>query len=97
MSLTIYIGGSHNATHNLTPMWSKAGCYSVLYESHGKPAKEILSPLITGLTNMLKNSEEYRKLEPSNGWGDYDGAIEFLVRVIKDCASNPDTIIEVSS
>lgn len=97
MSLIIYIDRSHNATHNLMPMWSKAGCYSALYESHGKPAKEILSPLIQGLTDMLKNSEEYRKLEPSNGWGDYDGAISFLVQVIKDCASNPDTNIEVSS
>lgn len=96
MSLDITIGISHNATHNLRLMWAEAKCYTALYESHGKQAKEITSDLIYGLANMLKDPVKYKQLKPSNGWGDYDGAIDFLVQVIKDCAANPETIVEVS-
>jgi len=84
-----------NVTHNLTPMWIKANIYECLYKSEGKKAKEIINQLEKGLQDIKDNYNEYKKLNPSNGWGDIDGAIEFLERVIKEFKQYPNAKIEV--
>lgn len=85
-----------NATHNLTPMWRLAGCYDALYESHGKPAGEVLPALHNALTDMRTRPETYRPLNPSNGWGDYAGALRFLENVVAACREHPKAVIRVS-
>lgn len=100
MSLDIWIGDgepSFNYTHNVVPMWKKAGCYDALYESSGLRAKEVLLALKLGLMDMLGNPAEYTALNPENGWGDYESATHFLVSVIIAFAENPDAIIGVSA
>lgn len=62
---------SKNMTHNVNKMWIKAGIYDALYNSEGKQAKEVIQILQDGLNEMLDNSEEYKKLNPPNGWGSY--------------------------
>jgi hypothetical protein len=85
-----------NATHNLIKMWEKAGIYDDLYNSGGKKSKEILPNLLKGLSKMLKNAKGYKKLNPKNGWGNYEGAILFLKDVISACEKNPNGKINIS-
>ncbi len=59
-----------NITHNLVPMWKKAGIYDALYNSEGMEAKEILPILIDGLADMIENKNEYESLNSPNGWGE---------------------------
>ena len=85
-----------NATHNLTPMWSLAGCYDALYDSEGKLAREIVDCLRLALIKMEDCPDDYIALNPANGWGNYPGAVNFL-RAVKDaCAANPDGVIRIS-
>jgi hypothetical protein len=85
-----------NATHNLTPMWSKAGVYDALYNSAGKLAGEVPTDLQKGLSHMRRNRSVYEALAPENGWGDYETALDFLTIVVAACDTNPDAKIWVS-
>lgn len=73
---------SDNITGNVEPMWREAGCHDALYKSKGKAAYEVLDELKAGLSLMESEPERFKALNPSNGWGDYDGALEWLRRLI---------------
>lgn len=89
---TLYSG---NITGNLVPMWYVAHVYDALYESGDKTAKDILPILKSGLKMMLKNPDKFKKLNPDNGWGDYETAVEFLEEVITACEKNPNGVIHL--
>lgn len=86
---------SKNITHNVTPMWRKAEIFDELYESHGKQPKEIVEQLEQGLFMMQIHSEEYKLLNPANGWGNYEYAIQFLSNVIEACKLYPEAKIKI--
>lgn len=85
-----------NMTHNVAPMWRKAGVYNALYNSEGQLAKDILEELKKGKEEMLAFPEEYKKLNPENGWGDYDSSLNFLNTIIMACEKWPHGIIHIS-
>lgn len=97
MSLDISIGGkSFNATHNLTEMWTEAGCFDALYNSDGIKAKHIRPFLEKGLKLMIIKSDSFKKLNPENGWGSYEGAVKFLENVINACLENKESRVHIS-
>lgn len=54
-----------------------------------------LAPLVRrGLDDMIANADEYRKLAPENGWGDYDGALRFTRELLGACEQNPDATVQ---
>jgi hypothetical protein len=85
-----------NMTHNVSTMWVEAGIYDSLYNSHGLKAGSIIFNLEEGLQKMTENPEKYKKLEPDNGWGTYDGAIKYLEEIILACKNNKKGIIHIS-
>ena len=85
-----------NITHNVTPMWHKAGVYDALYNSEGRLAGELVPVLESGLADMAVNYLEYRKLNPPNGWGDYDSAYDFLLKFMQACRKHPKSKVHVS-
>lgn len=85
-----------NITHNLVPMWEKAGIYDALYNSEGLEAREVLPILIDGLTDMVANPKKYEKLNSPNGWGLYENAMPWLIELIEGFKDNPEAIIEIS-
>ena len=85
-----------NITHNLVPMWKKAGIYDALYNSDDLEAKEVLPILIGGLADMVAKPKEYEKLNSPNGWGSYENAVPWLVRLINEFKDYPCAIIEIS-
>jgi hypothetical protein len=65
-------------TYNLTPMWRKAGIFEVSRDIDGRNAGQLAPILTAGLIDALRNRKAYEELNPSNGWGDYEGFIEIL-------------------
>ena len=87
---------SENYTHNVIEMWVKAGCYDALYNSEGRCAENLVPVLYAAIQDMLKRPAEYKALNPDNGWGDYDGALKFLLRIHEICLLFPSAIVSIS-
>ena len=79
--------------NSVIPMWKKAGVYDCLYKSSGKQAKSIVGKLELGIQEMINYKEDYIKLNPKNGWGEYYSALEFLKEVCENCKKYPKSII----
>lgn len=69
-----------NYTYNVQPMTAKAGLRS-LNMLDGVPAPVAVLALEMVIDRMAAAPDEYRKLNPANGWGDYDGFLKRLVEL----------------
>lgn len=85
-----------NCTHNLAPMWHLAGVYDALYKSNNDTAEKYIEVLEKGIADMEARPEEYKELNPPNGWGNYEGALNFLKDFTNNCKEYPKSIIGVS-
>jgi hypothetical protein len=89
----------YNITHNLGRMAQKADLYSALWrpdEIGCKYAKDITGMLERGLKRLKKDPEGFKKLNPENGWGSYEGLVTFVELYLNACMEYPDAEIEVS-
>ena len=95
-----------NITHNLGKMASavKLSNGNTLYSILWRPdecsppytrAEEISELLDEGFNILLSNPEKYRQYNPENGWGNYDGLVNFVYRYRNACWDNPDAEIGV--
>lgn len=106
MSLDFYLQAprvvtvhSQNITHNLNTMAEAAGLYHVLWrpDEHGiTHANQCIEPLRKGIAELVARKPEMLKLNPSNGWGDYDGLLAFAREALAACEDNPDAEVRVS-
>lgn len=88
-----------NITHNLNKMADDAGIYQHLWrpEEIGiNTAFQLIEPLTKGLTLMITNRERFEKFNPSNGWGDYDNFMLWILEYILACTKYPHANIEIS-
>jgi hypothetical protein len=58
-------------------------------------AKDIISHLEKGLKELKERPEYYKKFNPSNGWGSYEGLVKFTENYLEACREYPETEIEV--
>lgn len=100
--VSIYSG---NITHNLGKMANKVvlsngkTLYDILWrpDEHGfKYAKEISELLDEGFNILLSDPKEYQKYNPENGWGSYDGLVNFVYKYRNACWDNPDAELAIS-
>jgi hypothetical protein len=84
-----------NYTHNVTPMWSLSGVYEALYMSKDKLAGSVIKDLEHGLDLMKCSPDEFKRLNPANGWGNYEGAVKFLEGFLVACKLHPKSTIEL--
>lgn len=106
MSLDVYLTANHpttvydgNITHNLTAMADAAGIYQHLWrpEELGiTKAYDLIEPLQAGLERLRADPKTFKALNPPNGWGNYDGLVQFVSDYLAACIANPDADIEVS-
>lgn len=66
-----------NITHNLTEMAEAAGLYEAMWRPEDIKAgvvtgRDVLPLLEDGIAWLVAHKEEAEKLNPENGWGDYD-------------------------
>lgn len=52
-------------------------------------AKEITSHLEKGLKELKFRPQYYKQFNPSNGWGDYEGLVEFTEKYLSACIKYP--------
>lgn len=65
-------------------------------ESQTIKAKELIEPLRQGLHNLKSEPERFKKFNPENGWGSYDGLVKFVENYLNACYEYPDADVEVS-
>ena len=90
-----------NITHNLNKMAGAAGIYKHLWrpEEIGiTKAVELIVPLCDALGRLLdpNNKEFFEQFNPKNGWGNYDGFVEFVSGYLDACRKYPEAEINVS-
>lgn len=88
-----------NITHNLGEMAEAAGLYRALWrpEENGlTKARDLRVALRRGLHTLLTEPDRLKKLNPKNGWGDYDGLVRFVREYLDACIEYPDADVEVS-
>jgi hypothetical protein len=75
----------------LSKMWDEAGWKDEDWD--GKPAGEMVPQLKTAVTKLKEEPERFRAMNPSNGWGNYDGLIDALEGMILCAEQNPKAIV----
>jgi hypothetical protein len=81
-----------NITHNLAAMAQEAGVYDCLWrhsENGIWKAKQLIDPLLAGITKMHQHPELFVKHNPENGWGNYRGLCDWLTDLLEACWKNP--------
>lgn len=89
---------NYSITHNLGLMAEKAGIYKHLWrpdELSISKAKDLIKPLTGGLELLKSSKEEFEKLNPENGWGNYDGLVKFVENYLEACKDYPNAKISV--
>ena len=93
---------SINITHNLIEMASEAGLYQCLWHpeqevppSNKVIANQLIKPLATGLFNLKNNPEKFKKLNPVNGWGTYEGFIQSVSEIYEACLEHPKANVKI--
>jgi len=96
---------SGNITHNLGKMSDAVvlangkTLYQVLWrpdEYNWKTAEDIAEMLDEGWNILLSDPEKFKKYNPENGWGNYEGLCEFVYRYRNACWDTPDAELSVS-
>ena len=106
MSLDVYLSEvrettiyDRNITHNLNKMADAAGIYKHLWrpeEIEITKAAQLIEPLREGLALLLSDPERFKKFDPENKWGDYDGLVDFVREYLSACEENPNASVRVS-
>lgn len=87
-----------NITHNLNTMAGEAGIYEYLWQPEEKgvtKASQLIEPLRKGLELMKADPERFKKHNPENGWGSYDGFVPWIERYLAACEEYPDSTVSV--
>jgi hypothetical protein len=89
-----------NITHNLIPMAKAVDLYYYISSPSGmgiKKAKDLIEPLKVVLDKLRSDPEKYKQYNPSNGWGDYEGFVNFLISYLSACYMYPEAEVEVDA
>ena len=93
MSYDMNIGEeSFNYTYNVSPMWYKAKPDKGIRTHYEMTGRDAVEPLTDIYCYMIDNYDDLVKLDPSNGWGDYEGALQFVGELILASLRNPHEI-----
>lgn len=76
-----------NYTSNCGAMFIKAGL--PIRELDGMLAADALPRLNAAIAAMTADKPGYEKLNPANGWGDYEGALAFFREIRNGCEAAP--------
>lgn len=88
-----------NITHNLNKMADEAGIYDCMWQPRENGldyAYQLIELLQTGLEKLKENPMYYKQFNPPNGWGDYDGFVEFVEDYLRACKKYPTASVYTS-
>jgi len=81
-------------TYNLAPMFAKALGHSIR-DLAGQQAGEVIGTLRDAIAAMEDRPADFKKLNPENGWGSYEGALETLRWLLAECLQHPKATVEI--
>ena len=58
-------------------------------------AKDIIPYIKEGLSKLRDNPNKFKKFNPENGWGSYEGLLNFTQNYLDACEENPESIVKV--
>jgi len=96
---------SQNITHNLNKMAEAVELsngmtlYDVLWRPDEKrltKAEDISELLDEGWNILLSDPEKYKRYNPENGWGNYEGLCNFVYNYRNACWDTPDAELRIS-
>ncbi|MGW5711622.1 hypothetical protein ACWF8U_20480 [Streptomyces olivaceus] len=94
-ALTVCVADVGNYTSNVSRMWTDALGHP-LGELHDRTAGDCIEALKDAVTALEAEPARFTELEPANGWGTYEGALDYL-RCLRDaCRVHPKAVIYVS-
>ena len=108
LSIDVDTGGSEpytaelfdwNITHNLNTMAENSGLHKCLWrpdENNMTSAKDLINPMEKGLKELVCNQKRYEQYNPINGWGDYNGLVNFVRHYLTACKAHPYADVRVS-
>lgn len=82
-------------TYNVGPMFHDALGGHPIRSLHNVPGWLLVSPLRMAALKMRANPDKYRAMNPPNGWGSYESALETLEELLRWCEAEPDALLEV--
>lgn len=86
-----------NYTYNVSPMYRH-----VIDENeginilHGMRCADARGILETSVKRMYEDREELETMNPTNGWGDYEGALMVLEKLLLCCRMYPSARISIT-
>jgi hypothetical protein len=86
-------------TSNLAAMAHEVNIYTPLWRAEEIgicKAEQLKAPIALALRLLYDDPAKYKKLNPENGWGDYETFCEFLEEVLAACFKYPDARVETS-
>lgn len=93
----IEVADCGNYTYNVYRMYQNAfSNFNGIKVLAGMSAKQAIPILESAIKNMKSSPEEYKLLNPSNGWGNYEGALNYLEGILLECKEHPLTEIRIS-
>lgn len=88
-----------NITHNLNIMAKEADLYDPLWHPEKLgivKAKDLIDYLREGLHKLKLEPDKYIQFNPENGWGTYEGLVNFVESYLSACYKYPEAEVEVS-
>jgi len=85
-----------NYTYNVGPMFADAFGIRISEAIHGQRA-DIAGPKVAdALAKLRAEPDKYRAMNPTNGWGNYEGAVMVLETLLAWCQELPRAYVRIS-
>lgn len=84
-----------NITTNLAAMWTRAGMAGAFRDADKRLAGALLPQLEAGVAAMLNDPLAFEKLNPPDGWGNYEGALKFAQSYRDACRRHPKATVRI--
>ena len=85
---------THSPTYNLHDMFELA-LGGPMRELDGKTGAECAPVLRAAVAQMRRTPARFKKLNPPNGWGSYEGAVATLGWLLSKCLAFPKATVRV--
>lgn len=89
-----------NVTHNLSKMADAAGIYLAMWRPselrEGPRGVDLVEALRAGVAALRADPEKFEAMNPSNGWGDYDGLLAAAEAYLASCVRYPNARVVAS-
>lgn len=99
MSYDIYVTETildTNCTFNVSPMFRLALGKDGIKQLNELSRENCIILLQDGIKDMKENPEIYKKLNPENGWGSYEGALETLENILNALLKSSNAYVSIS-